>query len=141
MSVVAEAKELTRDLGKGVEVIGKKVSDVFDKVASHLPFSNFAKKEAGDFHLEVDLPGVKKEEINLEIEDDILIVSAVRHFKNELSRDDYYRCESTFGKMERRFRLPEYVDTEKVSASHEDGRLTITLHKLEKAKPRAISIK
>lgn len=141
MSVVAEAKELTRDLGKGVEVIGKKVSDVFDQIASHLPFSNFAKKEEGDFHLEVDLPGVKKEEISLQIEDDILIVSAVRHFKNELSRENYYLCESTFGKLERRFRLPEYVDKEKVEASHENGRLTITLHKVPKAKPRAISIK
>ena len=49
-------------------------------------------------------------------------------------------CESSFGKFERRYELPESVDTDKVSAKYDDGRLTIELQKTKKAKPKSISI-
>jgi len=141
MNIVKSAKEITNDIEKGVEVVGKKVANAFDNLASHLPFSNLAKKEDSTFHLEVDLPGVRKEDINIQIEDDVLIVSAVRKYQNELSKDDYYICESSFGKIERRYVLPESVDKENVNASLTDGRLEIELQKIEKAKPRSISVK
>jgi len=141
MNIVKSAKEITNDIEKGVEVVGKKVANAFDNLASHLPFSNLAKKADSTFHLEVDLPGVRKEEINIQIEDDVLIVSAVRKYQNELSKDDYYICESSFGKIERRYVLPESVDKESVNASFTDGRLEIELQKTAKAKPRSISVK
>ncbi len=141
MSVVAQTKELSRELGKGVEVIGKKVSDVLDQVASHLPFSNFAKKEDSSFHLEVDLPGVTKEDIEITVEDEMLRIRAIRHYKHELSQESYYICESSFGKLERYYRLPDNVDSENISAAYEDGRLVLTLQKLPKAQPKHISIK
>ncbi len=141
MNIIKHAKELGSEIEKGVEIVGKKVSDAFDNLASHLPFSNLAKKENGNFHLEVDLPGVKKDEINIQIEDDLLIVSAVRHYKNELSRDDYYICESSFGKIQRHYVLPDNIDKEKIDASFNDGRLVIELEKIKSAKPRRINIK
>jgi len=141
MEIVKNARNITQELEKGVEVVGKKVSEVFDNLASHLPFANLAKKEDSVFHVEVDLPGVTKEDIDIKIEDDVLVVTAVRQFKNELTRDNYYICESSFGKMERRFVLPENIDISKVDALFEDGRLEIELHKEEKAKPKSIAIK
>ena len=141
MEIVKNAKNITQEIEKGVEVVGKKVSEAFDNLASHLPFANLAKKEDSTFHIEVDLPGIKKEDVDIKIEDDVLIVTAIRQFKNELTRDDYYVCESSFGKMERRFALPESIDTSKVEASFENGRLEVELHKTEKAKPKSISIK
>lgn len=141
MNIVNNAKNISTEIEKGAQVVGKKVSEVFDNLASHLPFANLAKKEDSTFHLEVDLPGIKKEDIDIKVENDILVVSAVRHYKNELSRDDYYICESSFGKMERRFSLPESIDNSKIDASFKDGRLEIDLHKTEKAKPKTISIK
>ena len=141
MEITKNVKNIGSEIEKGVEVVGKKVSEAFDNLASHLPFANLAKKEDAAFHVEVDLPGVSKEDIDLKIEDDLLVVSAVRHYKNELSNDSYYICESSFGKIERRFALPENIDTEKVSAKFNDGRLEIELQKNEKAKPRSISIK
>lgn len=140
MDIVKTTKELGHDMEKGVEVIGKKLSNTFDNLASHLPFSNLAKKKDSTFHLEVDLPGVKKEDINIQIEDDMLIVSAIRAYQNELTHDDYYICESSFGKIERRYVLPDSVDTKKVEASFIDGRLEIELQKTAKAKPKRISI-
>ena len=140
MDIVKSAKEIGNEIEKGVEVASQKVSEVFDNLASHLPFANLAKKEDATFHVEIDLPGVKKEDINIKVEDNMLVVTAVRGYKNELTKDDYYICESSFGKLERRFSLPESVDPDKVEASYKDGRLEIELQKTEKAKPRAISI-
>ena len=141
MEIVKNAKNIGSEIEKGVEVVGKKVAETFDNLASHLPFANLAKKEESAFHIEVDLPGIKKEDVDIKLEDDVLVVSAIRHYKNELTRDDYYICESSFGKMERRFGIPDNIDSSKIDASFEDGRLTIELHKTEKAKPKSISIK
>jgi len=141
MNIVKSAKDIGSEIEKGVEVVANKVSEAFDNLASHLPFSNLAKKEDSSFHLEVDLPGVQKEDIDIKVEDSVLIVTALRKFKNELTRDNYYICESSFGKFERRYILPESVDTDKVDAKLEDGRLVIELQKTQKAKPKSISIK
>lgn len=141
MEIRKNVKEIGSEIEKGVEVIGKKVSEAFNNVASHLPFANLAKKEDATFHIEVDLPGVKKENIDLKIEDGVLVVSAVRNHKNEISEDDYYICESSFGKMQRHFTLPENIDTQNVNASFSDGRLEIELQKTQKAKPKSITIK
>jgi HSP20 family protein len=141
MDIVKNAKEIGNEIEKGVELVSNKVSEAFDNLASHLPFSNLAKKEDSTFHLEVDLPGVSKEDINVNVEEDILVVSAVRKFRNELTRDDYYICESSFGKIERRYALPDNIDTENIEATYEDGRLVIELQKTQRAKPRSIAIK
>lgn len=141
MDIVKTAKEMGSNVEKGVETITNKLVNTFDNLASHLPFSNIAKKEDSSFHLEVDLPGVTKEDIDIKVEDGILAISAIRKYKNELTRDDYYICESSFGKFERRYALPESVDTSKVDAKLVDGRLIVELQKTKKAQPRVISIK
>ncbi len=141
MDIVKNAKNITNEVEKGVEVVGKKVSEALNNLASHIPFANLAKKEDSTFHLEVDLPGVKKENVDIKIEDDILVVTAIRQYKKELSRDDYYICESSFGKMQRRFILPENIDRSKVDASFKDGRLEVEFQKIKKAKPKSILIK
>ncbi len=141
MDIVKNTKNIANEIEKGVEVVTKKATEAFDNLASHLPFSNIAKKEDSTFHLEVDLPGVKKEDIEIKIEDNILVVSAVRKHQNELTKDDYYICESSFGKFERRYSLPESIDTNKINAKFENGRLEIELEKTKKAKPKSISIK
>lgn len=141
MDIVKTAKEMGSSVEKGVETITNKLVNTFDNLASHLPFSNIAKKEDSSFHLEVDLPGVTKEDIDIKVEDGILAISAIRKYKNELTRDDYYICESSFGKFERRYALPESIDTSKVDAKFVDGRLIVELQKTKKAKPRVISIK
>lgn len=141
MEISKTAKQLGSKIEKGAELVINKVTDAFDNLASHIPFSNLAKKEDSTFHIDVDLPGVDKKDVNIYVEDNVLIVSAIRHYKNELSRDDYYLCESSFGKFERRYTLPENIDKEKIDAKLNDGRLSIELHKTESSKMRAISIK
>ena len=139
--VESGAKELGSELEKGAELVVNKASEAFDNLASYIPFSNLAKKEDSVLRVEVDLPGVDKKDVSLQIEDGVLIVSALRHYKNELTRDSYYLCESSFGKLERRYSLPDNIDSEKIDAELKDGRLTIELQKTEASKAKRISIK
>ena len=86
------------------------------------------------YHIEVDLPGVKKEDINIQVEDNILVVSGERKVKKEMKEENYYKIESSFGSFSRSFSLPEEVDVENIHAESEDGVLEVVVPKLESAK-------
>jgi HSP20 family protein len=140
MDVVKTAKEVANTVEEKVEKGLEVAKETFANVASHLPFANLAKKGSDGFSIEIDLPGVKKEDIELQVEDNILTVKAVRKMKNEVKKDDYYLCESNFGLISRSFVLPEGIDKEKIHAKLEDGRLYISLEKEESRKAKSISV-
>ncbi len=141
MEVVKKAKEIGNEVEKTLEEGLEKTKEVFHNVASHLPFANLAKKKSGDFHIEIDLPGVKKEDININVVDNILTVSAERKMKKDIKKKDYYISESAFGKIERSFTIPDGIDRDKISAEFKNGRLIIELEKEESLKPKTISVK
>ncbi len=141
MDVVKKAKEVGNTVEEKLEQGLEIAKDTFANVASHLPFANLAKKNNDSFQIEVDLPGVDKKDIELKVEDNILTVKALRRFKNQVKRDDYYLCESNFGLISRSFTLPEGIDKDKIDAKYEDGRLYITLEKEEARKAKSISVK
>jgi HSP20 family protein len=114
---------------------------VLSNVASHLPFSNIAQKKDGDFHVEIDMPGVKKEDIDVRVDNNILTVSGERKMKKEVRKKDYYLMESSFGRIERSFSLPKGIDQNKISAQYKDGRLMIDLEREESLKSKAIEVK
>jgi len=140
MDVVKTAKEVANTVEEKVEKGLEVAKETFANVASHLPFANLAKKGSDGFSIEIDLPGVKKEDIELKVEDNILTVKAVRKMKNEVKREDYYLCESNFGLISRSFVLPEGIDKEKINAKYEDGRLYISLEKEESRKAKSIAV-
>ncbi|HEO97960.1 MAG TPA: Hsp20/alpha crystallin family protein, partial [Epsilonproteobacteria bacterium] len=59
------------------------------------------------YHVEVDLPGVKKEDIKVDIEENRLVISGEKKLKEELKEEDYYKVESFYGTFKRSFALPE----------------------------------
>ena len=81
------------------------------------------------YHIEVDLPGVKKEDISIDIKDNQVVISGERSFKEERKEGDYYKVESSYGKFQRYFALPENVDIENIEASSNDGVLEVILPK------------
>ena len=141
MDVVNKAKEIGSAVEEKVEHGLEVAKEAFVNVASHLPFANLAKKGNDTFVIEVDLPGVQKEDIELKVEENLLTVKAARHMKRETKEEDYYLCESSFGVISRSFVLPEGIDREKVDARYEDGRLYISLEKEESRKAKSISVK
>lgn len=86
------------------------------------------------YHIDVDLPGVKKEDISIDIDDGKLTISGERNIKEEVKEEDYYKVETSFGKFQRMFTIPEGIDSENITASTENGVLEVIIPKLEKEK-------
>lgn len=110
-------------------------------VSGFVPVVNTREGESA-FHIDVDLPGVKKEDIKVDMKKDILTISGERKTKDEIKEDDYYKVETTFGKFSRSFTLPENVDIENIEARSDSGVLEVIIPKLEEAKVnKSIEIK
>ncbi|KAG4191502.1 hypothetical protein ERO13_A07G097800v2 [Gossypium hirsutum] len=88
-----------------------------------------------------DLPGLKKEEVKVEVEEGrVLQISGERSKEQEEKNDKWHRVERSSGKFLRRFRLPENAKMEQVKASMENGLLTVTVPKVEDKKPEVKAI-
>ncbi|OIP53063.1 MAG: heat-shock protein Hsp20 [Helicobacteraceae bacterium CG2_30_36_10] len=95
------------------------------------------------YHIDVDLPGVKKGDIKISVKNNIVTISGERKEKKEVKEEDFHRIETTFGKFERSFILPEGSDGENICASSKDGVLEVVIPKLksESKKVKQIEIK
>ncbi|KAL3700706.1 hypothetical protein R1sor_018728 [Riccia sorocarpa] len=89
--------------------------------------------ETPEAHLfKADLPGLKKEEVKIQVTDDkILTISGERNKEQVDEKDSYRRVERSYGKFHRQFKLPENTKPQDISAKMENGVLTVTLPKAE----------
>ena len=90
--------------------------------------------------VECELPGLRKEDLDITIEDDVLTIRGERGTAGENASQEYVRRERSFGPFERRMELPARVDVENVKAAYSNGVLEITLPKHPEAKPRKIDV-
>ncbi|KAL5568951.1 hypothetical protein UlMin_025526 [Ulmus minor] len=99
-------------------------------------------KETPEAHiLKADLPGLKKEEVKVEVEDGkVLQISGERLREQEEKNDKWHRVERSTGKFVRRFRLPENAKMEEIKAQMENGVLTVIVPKVEEKNPEVKSI-
>ncbi|NNL08047.1 MAG: Hsp20/alpha crystallin family protein [Croceitalea sp.] len=102
---------------------------------TNVPAVNIKENEK-DFELEFAIPGFKKEDFNIELDNDVLTVSSEMHTEEETNEEKYTRREFSFSSFRRSFTLPETVDGGKINASYEDGLLKLTLPKKEEALPK-----
>ena len=100
-------------------------------------FKTDIKEEDGKFVLEADLPGFAKEDIKLNVDNDILTIEAERHSEHE-DKDTagkYIRCERSYGKYSRSFDVSA-IDSEKITATYENGVLALDMPKKEALIPK-----
>jgi HSP20 family protein len=99
-------------------------------------------KETPEAHVfKADIPGVKKEEVKVEVEDGgVLVISGQRAKEKEDKNDTWHRVERSSGQFVRRFRLPENAKVDQVKAGLENGVLTVTVPKAEVKKPEVKSV-
>jgi HSP20 family protein len=112
-------------------------SDAFNTWAPALDL--FEDKES--LVLRAQLPGMKKEDIDISIHENIIAISGERRSEKKYEGSQTSREERVFGRFTRTLKLPKQVDSGKVKASYVDGVLTVTMGKAEEAKPRQIEIK
>jgi HSP20 family protein len=91
--------------------------------------------------LEAELAGMKPEEVEISIENNVLTIHGERKFEKNDESDNFHRVERSYGSFTRSFTLPPTVRSENATAEFENGVLRLTLAKREEAKPRRIEIK
>lgn len=84
-------------------------------------------RKDGNIVVRADLPGLTKDNVNIEVEDDVLVISGERSDETRDERDEYYRTERSYGRFFRAIQLPEGVDAEKIDATFKDGVLEVKI--------------
>ena len=90
--------------------------------------------------LKLEVPGLKQEDLDIQLENNILTVRGERKFEKEEKEENFHRIERRYGSFARSFSLPNSIDTENVHASYENGVLKLELAKRAEAKPKQIKV-
>lgn len=98
-------------------------------------------EDRDNIYVKVELPGMKREEIDLQLHEHTLLISGERRAENKEEDTEVYRSERYVGRFQRSVQLPRPVDATKVKAQYRDGILTVMLPKAEEAKPKHIDVK
>lgn len=124
------------------------LEDIFNRDLPSVLTSNFntglslpkvnIKDTADTFLIEMAVPGFKKSDFNIDLDNEVLSISTETKEENEQKEDSYTRREFGYASFKRTFNLPETVDDEKINANYKEGILSILLPKKEEAKQKPV---
>lgn len=136
---------------EGLNRIQSRINDLFDDTFGRP--RTYAKTPAGvwlppvdileskdAYLIRAELPGMKKEDFNLEVNDATLTLSGERKYEEPANGVEYHRVERVAGKFSRSFYLPQSVKQDGIKATYRDGILEVHVPKAEEAKPRQITV-
>jgi HSP20 family protein len=92
-------------------------------------FTSNIREEDDKYLVDIEAPGMSRDDISIEINDGFLTISGKRELKNEVKKEDYIVLESSFGSFERKFKLPKDVNPENIDAKFENGLVELILPK------------
>ena len=130
--------ELSRELGRLSEGTG--TNDSSSLVSSDWTPAVDVREETERYVIEADVPGVRPEDIEVNMENGVLHISGTRHAEARQSGDGYKRVERAVGAFSRRFSLPDTADPERISARCHNGVLEVSIPKQERTQPRRIQV-
>lgn len=147
-------KRLRRQLHQSPHTPWRALADIENEMEGWFGRSNLAEDYEGadftpscdfkdkkdEYIVKLDIPGVKKEDVKIEVEDNRLTIQGERREEKEEQDAKYYLSESYQGSFMRSFTLPSKVDENKVDARYQDGVLTIKIPKIESSKAKKIDI-
>ena len=130
----------------GAEI--ERLNRMFDAAFSGAPLTastwvppvDIFESPANDVVVKVELPEMKREDIKVTFENNVLTIEGERKLNADAGHDRYQRIERGYGAFRRSFSLPSTVDAAGVVAAYQDGVLTITLPRREEARPRQIPV-
>ena len=113
------------------DFFNRDITDFFGSDGSlTLPSVNVVENE-DSYRIEVAAPGLEKNDFNLEVDGDMLIISAKKEASDEVKEDQYMRREFNYTSFRRTFQLPEGVNADEIGAKYDNGVLQVSLPKLE----------
>jgi HSP20 family protein len=123
------------------DVFDSIINDSFlsDKLASRVPAVNISETE-GEFHIELAAPGLKKEDFKINLDKNVLSISADKKTENVEEGKKFSKREYSYNSFTRSFTLPEVADYSKIEAEYTDGVLKLIVAKKEEAKVQAREI-
>ena len=133
------ARELA---GMEVDRLNRMFSDWYGEPFSRgwMPPVDIYETEGHEVVIKVDLPDVKREDINVTFEQGVLTLRGERKLEEETQREQFQRRERYYGAFSRSFTLPNSVDPSRISAAYKDGVLTVRLPQREEARPKQIEV-
>jgi HSP20 family protein len=136
-----------RDLWDVYDRIGKYFEEGMRREGEDAPMSDKCWAPAADIYetkdeyvFKLEIPGVAKEDIKVELNGDKLSISGERKEETTINKENYHRVERYCGSFARSFQLPKNANGEKVNANMKDGILELRIHKQEEAKAKSIPI-
>jgi len=88
----------------------------------------------------VEIPGIRPEDVKIQLENNVLTIRGEKTQENRAEGDRVQRYERVYGSFQRSFTVPSTVDADRIAAAYQHGVLTVTLPRVERAKPRAITV-
>jgi HSP20 family protein len=98
------------------------------------------KEDETSFYVIAELPGMKREDISVELENNVLSLKGERRFERSEEKENYHFVERSYGSFYRSFSLPRNVKPDEIRAEYKDGVLTLTLPKTEEVRPKKVEI-
>lgn len=110
------------------------------RVAEWAPLVDIVEDEK-EYTIKAELPDIKKDEVKVSVQNDVLTISGERKYEREEKDKKYHRVERAYGSFSRSFTVPEDADGDQVAAEFKDGLLKVHLPKSAKVKPKSIEVK
>lgn len=124
------AQDLRRRINDQLEEFWQKIgtqhTGVSGRVYQGIPTETDVSTDTEGLRIEMEVPGMDVADIEISVRDRVLIVSGEKHAEREVEERTYYLSERAYGRFERQFALPEFVDEDKIAANCRNGVLTIT---------------
>jgi HSP20 family protein len=125
-----------------VDRLNRMFSDFYGDVFTRgwVPAVDIYETPEHEFVIKAELPEMKREDINLSFENNVLTLRGERKFDQEVRREAFQRFERQYGAFTRSFTLPATVDGTRIRATYKDGVLTVRVPQREEAKPKQIEV-
>lgn len=98
-------------------------------------------EDSTNFYLRAELPGISREAIDLEVEENVLSIRGERRFEKKEDGENFHFVERSYGSFYRSFTLPRNVDSENIGAEYRDGVLSVMIPKVEEARPKKVEVR
>ena len=133
----------TRELASmEIDRLNRMFSDFYGEAfgRSWVPAVDIYENDKHEVVIKAELPDMKREDIGITFENNVLTIKGERKFENDIRKENYQRMERSYGAFSRSFTVPATVDAAHISAAYKDGVLTVVLPQREDAKPKQITV-